>query len=138
MPLTPIPRRRLACLAAAALLLSGCGDDRPKTALVRGTVTYRNKPVPNGTIIFIPADGTAATGTIGRDGSYTLTTFRQGDGAILGTHKVVVMALKETDNTPAPPIVPLKYMSQTASDLRAEVQEGENTINFDLEDDKKK
>src|SRR5205823_12586516 len=53
--------------------LAGCGGGGPKTALVRGTVTYKGKPVPNGTVTFIPASGHHATGDIRPDGSYTLT-----------------------------------------------------------------
>jgi hypothetical protein len=111
---------------------------------VSGQVTYKGKPVPHGTIAFIPDGATAATGEIGPDGSYTLTTFRKGDGAIPGTHRVVITAL-EDPATPVeawsklpPPIIPAKYLNLTTTDLRAEVKEGENTINFELNDDKKK
>jgi Protein of unknown function (DUF1559) len=65
-------------------LLLGCAESRPKTAVVTGKVTYQGKPVPHGTITFVPANGPAATGEIRPDGSYTLTTFRDGDGALLG------------------------------------------------------
>jgi hypothetical protein len=126
-------------------LLAGCGDNRPRTAVVRGTVTYKGKPVPNGTVNFIPAEGPAATGDIARDGSYSLTTFRKGDGAILGTHKVVVVAMQDQSgvaveaSTPLPPpIVPMKYTSLSTTDLQADVKDQENTINLVLEDDKKK
>ncbi len=125
--------------------LAGCGDSRPKTAIVRGTVTYKGKPVPNGTVNFVPAAGSAATGEIGPDGSYTLTTFRKGDGAVLGTHKVVIVAMQDTTNlaieasTPLPPpIVPVKYTSLATTDLQVEVKDQENTINFVLEDEKKR
>jgi hypothetical protein len=106
-------------------------------------VTYKGRPVPNGTVSFIPDGGTVATGEIGPDGSYTLTTFRKGDGAILGMHRVVISAVdagKEGEaaaSLPAP-IIPLKYMNLSTTDLRAEVKDGENVYNFDLEDPKKK
>jgi hypothetical protein len=126
-------------------LLAGCGDGRPKTAVVRGTVTYKGKPVPNGTINFIPAVGPASSGEIGPDGAYTLTTFRTGDGAVLGTHKVVIVAMQALGDkaveawTPLPPpIVPMKYTSLGTTDLTGEVKDQENTINFALTDDQKK
>ncbi len=126
-------------------LLAGCSDPRPKTAVVQGTVTYKGKPVPNGTVNFVPAEGPAATGEIRSDGSYRLTTFRQGDGAILGMHKVVIVAMQDQSGqaveayTPLPPpIVPLKYTSLATTDLKAEVKDQENTINFDLKDGNKK
>src|SRR5690242_9684854 len=123
-------------LVAAALFPAGCSRG-PKTAPVRGRVTYKGRPVPNGTVAFIPDGGTAATGEIGPDGAYTLTTFRKGDGAVLGAHKVVITALDagkegETADTLPAPLIPVKYMNLTTTDLRAEVQDHENTINFDL------
>jgi hypothetical protein len=126
-------------------LAVGCGSGRPKTAVVRGTVTYKGKPVPNGTITFTPNSGPTATGEIAPDGSYQLTTFRKGDGAVLGEHKVVVVAMQKNNDpnieafTPLPPpIVPTKYTSLATTDLKAEVKDEDNTINFDLKDDKKK
>jgi hypothetical protein len=126
-------------------LLAGCGENRPKTAVVQGTVTYKGKPVPNGSVNFVPAEGPAATGEIGPDGSYRLTTFRKGDGAVLGTHKVVIVAMQDVSGQAVearsplpPPIVPVKYTSLATTDLTAEVKDQENTINFDLKDSKKK
>jgi hypothetical protein len=132
-------------LLAIALILGGCGSNDKKTAVVRGIVTYNGKAVPNGTISFIPVEGRSATGEIKPDGSYTLTTFRKGDGAIIGQHKVVIVAMEDMSNrlpearNPMPPsIIPLKYTSLATSDLRADVKDEENTIVFKLEDDKKK
>ena len=135
----------LVAFAATVFFLVGCGSDRLRTAVVRGTVTYKSRPVPNGTISFIPASGPSATGDIQPDGSFTLTTYRTGDGAVLGQHTVVIVALEdmskrlpEERNPLPPPIVPLKYTSLATSDLRAVVKDHENTTDFKLEDDKKK
>jgi hypothetical protein len=132
-------------LAAAVVFSTGCDSKRPKTAVVRGKVTYDGRPVPNGTITFIPTSGPTATGEIQSDGSYTLTTSRSGDGAVLGQHKVVIVAMQDMSGrlpeervALPPPIIPEKYTSIATSDLRAEVQEGENTFNFDLGMKKKK
>jgi hypothetical protein len=125
--------------------LTGCGGGGPKTVPVRGTVTYKGKPVPNGTVLFVPVAGPHATGEIGPDGSYVLTTVRPGDGAVPGTYKVVIVALQDMtgrlpeERTPLPPpIVPNKYTSIATTDLTAEVKDQENTINFPLNDEKKK
>jgi hypothetical protein len=132
-------------LAAILVAGQGCGGPRGKTAIVRGKVTYNGKPVPNGTINFIPVNGDApsAKGEIQPDGSYLLETYRPGDGAVVGKHSVVIVAMADMgtrlpeQRTPLPPpIVPIKYTSLSTSDLKAEVENKENTINFDLKDDK--
>lgn len=133
----------LAGLAGVVLALGGCGS-KLKTAPVQGKISYKGKPVPNGTITFIPADGPTATGEIQPDGFYTLTTERPGDGAVLGEHKVIIVAqlkpagaLPEEAQPPPPPIVPLKYTSAATTDLQANVKDEKNIINFDLQEDSK-
>jgi hypothetical protein len=132
---------RLSCLVAvtgALLVLGGCGASGPKTAPVRGTVTYQGKAVPYGTIMFQPADGPAAVGQI-QDGAYVLKTFKDGDGAVLGSHKVTVISLKDQSNVlpehrnPLPPAaVDMKYSFPDKSGLTAMVEDKDNVINFDL------
>jgi hypothetical protein len=128
-------------VAALALGLAGCGGGSG-TVPVRGTVTYKGKSVPSGTVTFIPDAGPHATGEIGPDGSYTLTTYKAGDGAVPGSYKVVVVAMEDTSNrlpeeraSLPPPIVPTKYTSVATTDLTAQVKDGENTIDFELKGD---
>jgi hypothetical protein len=132
-------------LISVVVSLSGCGGERLGTAVVRGKVSFNGKPVPNGTISFIPASGPTATGEIQPDGSFTLTTYRKGDGAVLGQHTVVIVAMEdmstrlpEARNPLPPPIVPEKYSSLATTDLRREVKDEVNQFTFDLVDEKKK
>jgi hypothetical protein len=136
---------RVVLLGVVCLSPAGCGDAQLKTAVVRGKVTFNGKPVPNGTISFIPTAGPTATGEIQPDGSFTLTTYRKGDGAVLGRHTVVIVAMEdmstrlpEARNPLPPPIVPEKYTSLATTDLRREVKDEVNDFAFDLVDDKKK
>jgi hypothetical protein len=82
--------------AAGLACCGGCGSSPSgppagATIPVKGKVTYRGKPLTRGTITFEPTDaGRDANGAIQSDGSFTLTTFKDGDGAIPGTHKVKV------------------------------------------------
>ena len=82
---------RATALIAMLIACHGCS---PKggmpTAPVSGTVTYQGNPVTSGTVMFVPQTGKAATGNIGPDGHYTLTTYDEGDGAVLGTHRVEI------------------------------------------------
>jgi hypothetical protein len=130
-----------ACVLLTILAFVGC-QSRPPLGHVKGTVTYRDKPVPNGTISFIPeVPGTSATGTIEADGSYKLKTAGAGEGALVGKHKVMIVALQdmsgrlpEERNPLPPPIVPVKYMNLATTDLQAEVKQGDNIIDFKLVD----
>jgi hypothetical protein len=142
-----MPRIRATRIVLAAglgcLLATGCSDGM-KTAPVKGTLTYKGKPVPNGTITFIPeGNGPAATGEIRPDGTFELTTYKKGDGAVLGKHTVMIVAIQDQsdrlpeDRSPLPPpIVPAKYLSNQTSGLKAEVRDQSNTVDFDLTDDK--
>jgi hypothetical protein len=149
--------RSLLLIASAAFLL-GCGDaSKPTLGRVSGKVTYNSQPVPKGIVSFVPRGGPgaqtgqAATGEIGPDGSYSLTTFEKGDGAVLGEHTVLVSAREEdpaikghgmpipdakgrTNLKPAKSLVPEKYATVTNSPLRYTVHEGDNRHDIELKD----
>jgi hypothetical protein len=129
-------------LLGFAVAAVGCGGNERKTAVVTGKVTYKGKPVPTGTITFVPkTPGPPATGELRPDGTYTLTTYRDGDGAVLGEHTVMITALQDmSDRLPEdrnplpPPIIPSKYSSVSTSGLTATVEDKENAIDFNLGD----
>ena len=70
-----------------------------------------------------------------------LTTYDDGDGAVVGTHAVTVQLLPEgglpgmeVETTGATPI-PQKYADRSTSPLTAEVKPGEkNEVKLELED----
>jgi hypothetical protein len=139
-----------------ALVLTGCGGtdpNRPPLAKVRGKVTYNGQPVTKGSVIFTPdlgkggQTGQVAVGQLESDGSFTLTTFDTGDGAILGQHIVTVEARGEDINTLnkpkadgtiayvlPKPTVPAKYTNPTSSPLRHTVEAKDNEFVIDLKD----
>jgi hypothetical protein len=148
----------LVLLASAALLL-GCGGDprKPKLGRVSGKVTYNGKPVTKGVVSFVPvsgpgtATGQSATGEIGSDGSYQLTTFESGDGAVLGEHRVIVQSREDDPvlkggGMPIPDkqgrlnikpptyLVPQKYATTGNSPLSFTVKEGSNRYDIELKD----
>lgn len=75
-----------------ASLLCGCGDGQPKTYPVSGVVTLDDKPVAGAMVTFISdaADSKASTTTADDQGKYSLSTFKQGDGAVPGSYKIIV------------------------------------------------
>src|SRR5262245_3303776 len=87
---TPRARRGHKALNGVLITLAwGCGGG-PTLGRVTGKVTYAGKPVTQGRIWFYPEAGRAALGEIGPDGTYTLTTFKPNDGALVGPHRVAV------------------------------------------------
>jgi hypothetical protein len=79
-------------------ITAGCGSGEGYTlGGVRGTVTFKGVPVRSGFIIFVP-DGTKQTAgpqgmsKIADDGTYVLSSKVADDGAVVGFHKVGIMA----------------------------------------------
>ena len=89
-------------VASAIVVIASCGgsDDGLGTRFpVAGKVTYNGKPLEKGAISFVPDNpkgggGAGASGTI-EDGSYTLSTGGNGDGARAGKYKVTVTARED-------------------------------------------
>lgn len=147
VPISPFVTEAFAIYRVALLLpcfnkwqrgRTGCNSS--DLALVKGKVTLNGKPVPNGTVNFIPDNpGPSATGELKPDGTYALTTNKLDDGAKLGTYKVVIVAMEDQsgklpeEKSPLPAaIVPLKYTSLATTELTATVEKKENTIDFEL------
>jgi hypothetical protein len=140
-------RDRWGAVTVAALLIgttSGCTEtiERPKTVPVHGKVTYNGQPVPKGTVTFQHDQGQAAVGEIKDDGTYQLTTFAQGDGALPGHHKVFIISNTADPTkmpgsspgwTPPKDLIPKKYNSMQTSGLEATVSDGKTDINFELQ-----
>lgn len=84
-------------LCVAGIIGGGCGPGRPTIVPISGSVTLDGKPVPQATVLFIPvAGGVPARGSTREDGSFSLTTFAEGDGAIAGRHSVAISKMKVT------------------------------------------
>jgi hypothetical protein len=117
-------------------------------ATVTGRVTYQGKPLPNAQVIFAPDDGSrVATAWTDPEGKYELGTFDQADGAILGQHRIAIVArgpekalppgqigsgLPGGNVQPGDPLIPQKYLATETSELTREVVAGSNHFDFDL------
>jgi len=72
----------------------GCGTgDQMETAKVTGKVTFDGQPVTGGQLLFAPnasgdEPGKAGAAQIQSDGTFTVSTYGDGDGAVIGTHTV--------------------------------------------------
>ena len=147
---------------AVAVVIAGCGGDNSGLAQrysVSGKVTYKGAAVPTGTIVFEPTNpappaGRHASGTI-ENGSYSLTTSGEDEGALPGEYKVLVLATtvdmrglaKEKGGLmhqgdadfqkivkEGKSLVPQKYAKSETSTLTYKVEPRSQTKDFDLTD----
>jgi hypothetical protein len=132
----------LLCAIAGAIL--GCGKDA-NVGIVKGVVRLDGKPLTTGTVRFVPEAGRAATGEIQSDGSFVLGTWGKSDGAVVGKHRVAIIAFQQTEsdggtrprdvtavNPSVKPLVPARYMAIGTSGLTFDVKPGNNPADFDL------
>ena len=102
-----LPHRTLPCVALA-FCLAGCGPpDGPRWDLtlhpVTGVVTYDGKPAAGVLVGLLPIDAPLPPAipanpraTTREDGTFTIGTFRDGDGACVGSYQILL------NWTPAP------------------------------------
>jgi hypothetical protein len=131
-----MPVRLTTLVASAALLVgayAGCGGGAgqlPSLIPVKGKVTYKGQPLPKGMIRFEPDGyGRMATGKLQADGTFVLSTLKDGDGAVAGVHKVFIT---DTDKSLAKDRGFSKYASADTSGLTAEVTADKTDFPFDL------
>ena len=110
----------LILLGSLALTLAGCSASAstpPRTLPVHGKVTYKGQPLTGGKIQFEPdGAGREANGTIGSDGTFTLSTYEENDGAVPGTHRVAVRGQAKGVRS-----LPVKFQSFSSSGIEMEV-----------------
>lgn len=150
--------RILAAVAVCSLMALGCGGGHSRfdTAPVRGTVLCEGQPLTSGTISFTPVaeaktatTGKSASGAVGPDGTFVLTTYEPEDGAIIGRHTVYYIPpasgedaeaeVEEEDGeasetaaaSPATPL-PDTHPCRFGGRAEAEVVEGDNELTIEL------
>jgi hypothetical protein len=124
--------RSLLALASAAVAAAGCGDPGPKLVPVAGVVLIDGKPLTHGFVQVAPVGGRAATGKIGPDGRFTLTTFTENDGCYVGTHPVAVVATESIDGSSQRWHAPKKYTSADTSGLTVTVDGPTDGLKIEL------
>jgi hypothetical protein len=131
----------------------GAGNAIPEgaTGMVTGTVTYKDAPVPEGTVVVFMMDGGGhmATDSTDATGKYELL-MRDAPQVLAGSYSAGVtpplpdMGLSDDEimersaagTLPERPasVIPERYLSAETSGLVFEVKEGENTIDINLVD----
>lgn len=125
--------------AAASVFLCGCNAGRgPERVVVSGSVTYHGKPIPDGTVRFLPdsKSATPVSVAIVKDGKY------RADGAggvAVGLHKIEIEAFRPASGTFSPMVrsVPqtqyLPRQFNVDSKLKIEIVSGGKEIVKDFE-----
>ncbi|PQO25176.1 hypothetical protein C5Y96_25050 [Blastopirellula marina] len=143
-------------LVSSFAMSLGCGsevaDDRPARAKVTGKVMLNGAPVENARIQFHAVNKSqGAIGQTTADGTFTVTTYVAGDGALPGDYVVTISKVEVQDGLsedeklkmqemgrPVPPPktkehMPPQYTKSTASPLKVTVKAGEeNHFDFDV------
>lgn len=136
---------RLSVVGLATILATaGCGDSNiGDVAPVSGKVSVGGKPLTGGVITFVP-DSTkgggeySPSGSIGPDGTYTLSTSGRGDaeagGAPLGHYKVIILTQFPGMTAATPPTkIDPKYSNPSKTPLSVEVTEDATAGAYDFD-----
>jgi hypothetical protein len=115
------------------VVLYGSVPDAASTVPVSGTVLLAGHLLEGGEVEF-HSPSARATGRIEPDGSYRLTTFQPGDGAVPGVYRVAVRPLHSQSGTPLVSI-PARYADPETSGLSYEIVQSTNVIDIALEAD---
>ena len=129
-------------LSIALLLVAGGCGKRGNHAAIRGQVALDGEPLVQGSILFVPIEGTngVPTGTDIKAGRYVLT---DSNGPPVGWNRVEISAVRPSGKMAPDPLGPPgrqreMYFSavasrfNTESTLKVEVKPGDNTANFDV------
>jgi len=127
--------RILIVIALAAM--AGCTPDHVmETAPVTGKVFCAGEPVTEGYLVFTPIrdqstdpnkSGKSGYATIQSDGTYIVTTYEEGDGALIGTHEVRIYKPDPEDDEQ---FIPDNFVCGDNT-LEVAVEEGDNIIDLD-------
>jgi hypothetical protein len=140
-------RLLLVALALCPLFLSGCGKSKTRLNPTTGQVFVNGVPAHQATVVFFPVteEGEAQAlavaypaAVVGPDGTFELTTFKKGDGAVAGDYIVAVVWCETTkvdgDVLESGDKLEGKYATRFCSPLRATINKGKNTLpKFELE-----
>ena len=121
--------RRALLSAFLTIGLFGCNSGKAPTYPVTGRVAFSDgKPLAGGTVEFqsayVTKDGeirVRARGQIQPDGTFSLSTFQPGDGAIAGKQRALVIPAlppgRINPYNPPPPVINNKYQRYDTSGL---------------------
>jgi hypothetical protein len=128
-------------LVLGLLGLAGCGS---RTYPVRGRVVFENDQpavgLAGGFVTFQSVDeNVSAQGPIQADATFVLTTFKKGDGALPGPHRVIVTPppyVGSETGAIRPPLLNPRYSNPSSSGLEVTVEPKSNDVTLRLKRDR--
>lgn len=124
-------------VALTGLFASGCGDSGPKLYSVKGSVKVDGKPAANATVFLHRKGRTDLAeptpyGRCGADGTFAVTTTKDGDGAQVGDYSVTVvwpdMSKEPNGSGERPDLLRGTYAGVGNSAIKATVEAKDNTL----------
>ena len=129
MKVAAVHSLRMVALVSLTILV-GCSGNGVATYPVEGIVTLEDgTPLQTGTVEFNSTEhDLTASGRIQSDGTFRLTTYKAGDGAVSGDHDAVVVQLISTEDLPLHdhdhgPTIDPKYSHYDSAGLRFTVHD---------------
>lgn len=121
--------------------VAGCGSSAPTLVPAEGVVLIDGEPAADISVQFLPDEiegepRPTSYAVTDAEGRFTLRTYEQGEGAVLGGHNVILVDTLEErpeqgQELTRPPRVNSRYSTITGG-LRAEVTEGGSPITIEI------
>jgi hypothetical protein len=130
--------RRVVFVALVLIVLGGCAERKYP---VVGKVVFKDgTPLPGGMIVFSPLDPSChvgARGYIRPDGTFELSTEKEGDGSLQGRYQVLVRPPSQGRGEDDPrrniSLIDLRYTRFETSGIEVEVKPGRNELTIEVE-----
>jgi hypothetical protein len=124
--------RRMMLPLAFCSLVTGCSEGYPERVPVSGVVLIDGKPLQTGSVRFTPVGSRPAIGTLDANGRFSLSTFKPGDGCVLGTHTVTVHAADSVDEFTVRWNTPKKYATAATSGISKTIDHPTDSLQIEL------
>lgn len=134
------------CSVLSLVCLFGCGGGEGNfgTAKVTGTVKANGQAVTGGELIFAPVAeagqkdaGKNGAASIGVDGSFTVSTYDIGDGAVVGKHTLAFIPPAPSASVEGPDGsqhagAPSAFDGMVPSPAEVTIKQGDNKLDIEL------